>query len=73
VDVRVDVEGLVVLPPRTGGVLDRPLAEAMEGEEAVPDRALHLAQVELSLEHEHPDDHHQIRRLLHPEPRGVDA
>jgi hypothetical protein len=71
--VEVDVELGVLLPPRARGVLDGAAPEPAVGEEARSDGAPHLLEVGRALEHHDAHDHHEVRGLLHPQPRGVDA
>ena len=43
-----------------------------EGEEALLDRAAEAPEVHARIEHDDPDDHHQVGRAVHAQPRGVD-
>ena len=72
-EVMFDVEIAVVIPPRAGRILHGFLLEAREGQEALLDGRLQFFEIEFVLEHHDADDHHQVGRVLHAEPGGIDT
>ena len=76
VQVGVDVEAVVVHPAWRAdpeGCLDHLLPEAVEGEQPLLEGCAELARIERFVENQDPGDHHQVGRVLHPEPRRVNA
>jgi hypothetical protein len=72
VQVAVEVEVGVVLPPGAGGVVHHLLPEAAVAEQARLQGAPQAGIVHRPGEDHHADDHHQVGRPVHPQPGGVD-
>ena len=70
--VMLDVEVVGRLPKGAGRRLHRPLAEAPEPEKPFLDRPSQRARRHSLREREHRADHHQVARMVHPEPSRVD-
>jgi len=76
VEMGVEIEVIVIDPargPDAEASLDHPLPEAVEGKQALVEQGADPAVIEWSLENEHPGHHHQVGRVLHPQPGRVDA
>ena len=71
-EVAAEIEVLVGHPVRAQRVLARAAAEPREGEEAFLERAAEAPEIDAGIEHDDPDDHHQVGRAIHPEPCGID-
>src|SRR5689334_8852464 len=74
--VVVDVELDVVLPVRHAGSGPRPnhaLMKATEGREPLVEEGAQALRLDLAVEHEDARHHHQVGRVLHPEPGRVYA
>lgn len=72
-DVRIDVEVVVVDPPRPFGIFLGDLAEAAVTQHALRDGALQALEVHSVFEDHHADDLHQVLRTVHAQPGGVDT
>ena len=68
----IHVEVGVGFPRRGVAGIDRLLAEARIGEEAIGEQALEFLQFQAAVEKHQPGDHHQIRRAFHAQPRRID-
>ena len=51
--------------------LDRPLPEPLENQETLGDDGTQLFEIEALAKDEHPTDHHEVVRTVHPQPRGI--
>ena len=75
-DVVVDVEARVVLPVGQVATQARPndtLMKPAEWREAPVEQRSESLDVDSAVESEDACDHHQVGRVLHPQPSGVDA
>ncbi len=70
--VAIEMKSRVRLPVRAERILARAAPEPREGEETLLDRAAEAPEFDRRIEHDDPDDHHQVGRAIHPQPRGID-
>ena len=71
--VIADVEVLVLDPIRAGRILHHALAKPVVARQPRFERALDACGIGGAIEHHHADDHHQIGRCIHPQPRRIDT
>ena len=69
--VLVQVEVGIRPPVGRDRTRNRPAAEARKRKEAFLERAAEACEVHRPVEYDHPDDHHQVGRAIHPQPGGV--
>ena len=69
----IEIELRIGFPERRGGRLDRALTESPEHEESFGENRFQSRKREALAKQQHPANHHQIRRAIHPQPCGVDG
>jgi hypothetical protein len=71
-EVAVQIEVLVLLPPGAGGVLDHAGPELEERQQVLLQDIAQARLVARPVDDDDADDHHQVARRVHAQPRRVD-
>ena len=69
----IEIEARIVFPECRGRRFDRALTEAPEHEKSFGKDRFQSRKRETLPKQQHPANHHEIRRAIHPQPRGVDG